>query len=55
MPKTGGVGDECGRKCRLRIWPDNELRAVGNGGERVCGSLSFPRVGRSEQELYIPI
>lgn len=55
MPKTGGVCDECGRKCRLRIWPDNELRAVGNGGECIGGSLSLLRVGRSEQELYIPI
>ena len=47
MPKTGGVCDDCGRKCQLRIWPDDKLRAVENGGECACGSLSFLRVGNT--------
>ena len=47
MPKTGGVCDECGQKCQLRIWPDDKLRAVGNGGECTCGSLSFLQGGNT--------
>jgi hypothetical protein len=44
MPKTDGVCDECRQKWRLRVWPDGKFRAVGNGGECTCGSLSFLRV-----------
>lgn len=41
MPTTDGVCDECGTACTVRIWPDGELRAVGNGGKCDCGGLSF--------------
>ena len=44
MPKTDGVCDECGVVGEVRIWPDAELRAIGNEGECDCGSLSFHRL-----------
>ncbi len=41
MPQTDATCTDCGTVRRVRIWPDDELRAVGNGGECGCGSRSF--------------
>ncbi|WP_165874779.1 hypothetical protein [Natrarchaeobius oligotrophus] len=41
MPTVAGACDECGNRCTVRVWPDDELRAVDTGGACVCGSLSF--------------
>lgn len=43
MPQIDGVCDECGNEYTVRIWPDNELRAIETGGACTCGSLSFHR------------
>ncbi|WP_254863544.1 hypothetical protein [Halovivax gelatinilyticus] len=43
MANTIAVCDDCGDERRVRIWPDDELRAIGNDGRCDCGSLSFHR------------